>query len=1239
MSAAININSTIEKMSNPDKDFRFMATHDLAQELAKEAFRLDPNAEPKLVTQLLKLLEDPSNNVQENAVNCLGLLIRRVRENTAGDIVDTLCTHMLNDKKDELRDISNIGLKTVIRQVPYDPPALSSLLVKRLTSRLITAVTTNEKPEVKMCCLDILNDMLVKFGGHMIADHEKIMRAVLAQLTSGRPATRKRAITCLGYLAVSLPDPLFAELMTGVLGLTGQARKSDHIRTLVQALTAISRSVGFRLGKYFPEIVPLIVGYCEDKKLESDDELRENCLQAFESLILRSSKDVTPYLPQIITLCLKFIRYDPNYASEDDDGDEGMGDAEEDEEGDAEDEGEDEGDISDDDDMSWKVRRSATKCLSAVIVTRPDLLPELYDPNSQIAIAPTLIARFSEREENVKLDVFSTFVDLIKQTGLVAKRTTSRAATSLRDITPKLVQSVTKQLKERSVKTRVGAFALLKELVSVLPGVLAPHISALVPGVVYSLGDKNSNSNLKIEALTFLRQLMSTHPEDAFHKHVSTLSTPVLKAVGDHYYRISAEGLRVCLELIRVIRPAGSSFDSRPYVDPLYQAILSQLQAQDLDQEVKEAAIACVGSLVATLGDAPTPDVLSKILALLLDRLRNEITRVTAVRALDKIAASPLHIDLSSALNDYTRELAGFLRKSNRQLRQASLHCLDNLIKGYGTTSQFPYSVILTEVAPLITDADLHITHLALRLCVTSLQVAHQETAPLIAEKILPQTTALLRSSLLQGLALESLLALYTELIQRQTVVSFEQLLDGLLSLVKRKPSDPPVAKQSLGSIAQCIAVISARAQLAQRQTVVSLFVRDIQNPIDDTVKWLYLLGLGEIGRRVDLSNVDQLRVAVLSAMDLPSEELKQAASFALGNIAVGSMESYLPFVLSEINARPKQQYLLLHSLREIIVRQSTSPQGVQVLQPYLGQILPILFQHCETEEEGTRNVVAECLGKLALVCPQELLPRLKERAKSPSAHARATVVSALKYTIVEQPNPIDALLLVEIRHFLELLRDPEVAVRRAALLTLNFAAHNKASLIRDVLPEYLPVLYQESKVRPELIREVDLGPFKHKVDDGLELRKAAFECMYTLLETTFDRLDLSQFVHHLADGLKDHYDIKMMCHLMLIRLTHYAPAALLEGLGGLVEPLRATVTTKVQDTAVKQQVERNQEMIRSALRAIVAIEKLPNVDTTAKWDEFIKGTVKAPPLLETYQNVLAEDATQHTQQDMMDMS
>lgn len=78
------------------------------------------------------------------------------------------------------------------------------------------------------------------------------------------------------------------------------------------------------------------------------------------------------------------------------------------------------------------------------------------------------------------------------------------------------------------------------------------------------------------------------------------------------------------------------------------------------------------------------------------------------------------------------------------------------------------------------------------------------------------------------------------------------------------------------------------------------------------------LLCLGEIGRRKDLSVHVHIENIVIESFQSPFEEIKSAASYALGNIAVGNLSKYLPFILDQIDNQQKKQYLLLHSLKEV---------------------------------------------------------------------------------------------------------------------------------------------------------------------------------------------------------------------------------------------------------------------------------------------------------------------------------
>jgi len=289
-------------------------------------------------------------------------------------------------------------------------------------------------------------------------------------------------------------------------------------------------------------------------------------------------------------------------------------------------------------------------------------------------------------------------------------------------------------------------------------------------------------------------------------------------------------------------------------------------------------------------------------------------------------------------------------------------------------------------------------------------------------------------------------------------------------------------------------------------------------------------------------------------------------------------------------------------------------------LKPFLPSIRKLLFSNSENYEEGTRNVVSECLGKLALLDPVNILPQLQEHLASTSPQMRSTVITAFKFTIIDQPQSIDSHLNNYLQFFLKPIVDSDLNVRRVALTTLNSAAHNKPSLIRDILPDILPHLYTETKVRKELIREVEMGPFKHTVDDGLDIRKAAFECMYTLLDSCLDRLDIFEFLNNVEAGLKDHYDIKMLTYLMLVRLSSLCPNAVLQHLDRIVDPLRTTVQSKVKANSVKQEYEKQDELKRSALRAVSALCAIPDANAHPILSDFlsqIRGSTETAAMFE----------------------
>ena len=261
---------------------------------------------------------------------------------------------------------------------------------------------------------------------------------------------------------------------------------------------------------------------------------------------------------------------------------------------------------------------------------------------------------------------------------------------------PSLLKMIGKQLKDKSVKTRLQVFKVLKEIAVVLPEHIVSNIQNFVQPITKALKVPHSHlpffsqleshqesagasSDLKIEVLLFLRVSMYRSNATEFQSTLPQLASAVFDAVGERYYKVTSEALRVCTAMVHVIRPSpdGIVDDSlQSLVPSLYHAVAQRLGAQDVDQEVKEYAIKCMAEVIASLGDS-LPDKIETILRSFLERLKSETTRLTTVKALTVIGASSLEFDLSPVISSVITELTVFLKKANVALRQAALRALE----------------------------------------------------------------------------------------------------------------------------------------------------------------------------------------------------------------------------------------------------------------------------------------------------------------------------------------------------------------------------------------------------------------------------------------------------------------------------------------------------------------------------------------------------------------------------------
>jgi cullin-associated NEDD8-dissociated protein 1 len=998
----------------------------------------------------------------------LGPLVKKVTPQLIVPMMEKICGLKLKNSVDN--SIPSLAIRAVVEALPRPMPGItptkevneayvniSRVLIPRFLGRspgkTVPGLLNPEDPNSDS--VDVLIEVVRCFGPMLQPfEIEALQNSVgaLLDVDKGNSVVKKRAVVAISMLAHYLSDDLLTAFIKRTTAVLSHPQLKEATRRLyITVLGSMARSIPYRFGRHIEVLAPLVLRVLSEEELQAQleeisenggaaiefNEVREAALVALEAFLSSCPIPMRPFTAESIEACIRYLKFDPNYAFDDD---EDMEDEEEDEdELEEDDEFEAAGGFDDDDDASWKARRCAAKGLYAIISTRSsgDLLDSgiLYG-----TVAPALVKRFSEREENVRLEVLSAMALLVRKTGegmipdfsmdngqneymhqvpptRKRRRQSSAGGASpfalaiassdlsgtgltsptmekvpptgpradLANLTPAIIKSSAKLLKGKLIPTKQACISLLDDMISVQRGGLAAYFDEIVDPIIEAIKPSSSASTsaslssaggnvsatattLRIAALRLTSNIAKNHSSAVLQPHLTKIVAGVVAVAHDRFYKISSEAVQTAEEVIKALTPPRSRMSAQKFkgeLSKLYDVIIDRATANDADAEVRQKAIHALGTLLARTagseGSALLPDDKRKAaFACLLERLKNETTRLAAVRAVDTAAAMSLDAVQFEPLwvRQVAVELGSQLRKSNRALRGSSIMALKHLILSPATTGTLDKTTVQNIVAaliPVITNNDTQLLGPGL----LALARLTQEMPDTVMTPQLIESVCTLLKTTITGSVLDSLLVLVTQAGQ---MGQGKSLMGSLLQEVG-VGGDPSVVGKVIGTLLV--------ASGTSAGVTLDNFTHEIQ--LDDPARAsLALAVIGEAGLRLG-SKFPILPSLFLEQFTNEYDKVSVAAAVALGRAGAGNVSIYLPVILQSMKQKGGTQYLLLQSIKEILQQVAISSTDISQFSTSIwDQVL------AATDTEDNKAVGAECMGRMVIIDSKTYIPKLE---------------------------------------------------------------------------------------------------------------------------------------------------------------------------------------------------------------------------------------------------------------------
>lgn len=474
---------------------------------------------------------------------------------------------------------------------------------------------------------------------------------------------------------------------------------------------------------------------------------------------------------------------------------------------------------SDDEDTSYRTRRSAAKLLASIISTRPELLGTLYK-----SVSPVLISRFGDREENVRFEIWATYSLLITQTGvyggqvkdtdpspLVGKRKREEEGEMdieetpyilLRRQVPTLARKLLKQLQnpKASPATLQAGYNLLLKLLTVLPGCLANQVAPLITTScsVLSQPPTTGTSSLHVSVLLFLALFFGTHPANTFAPSLQSIFSILSSTTREKHPRIAAEGFRVFSALLAALRPGKQG----AWIEDLYTEAIRRLRVNDTDSEVRD----CAGDVIADLW-VFAPEFVNTMSGeewqvLLRPGGRTDKT----VKVVQKVALDAIMDD--KWIGDAIEWILNLLKKQGRAGKVDAFTTLNTLISKYVlwnpnitlltlTISRYENGIpnglashVIPQLEPYLTTSDIALLSHVLITLTLLLQLSPGTSFPVIEASVLKDIYPLAPSPLVSGSCLDAFLSFFGALVKADGQIASHVVPGLVISFKNANPAD-----------------------------------------------------------------------------------------------------------------------------------------------------------------------------------------------------------------------------------------------------------------------------------------------------------------------------------------------------------------------------------------------------------------------------------------------------------------